>query len=134
MIKGVNHLGIATKDLRAITDLYRNLLPDAPIHQAEIADQKVRVSSFVVGETHLEFLEPTAADSPIAKFLENRDTGIHHIAFSTDNIKEEISRLKEGGFRLIDETPRTGFGGLQIAFLHPKGTGGLLLELCQEKV
>lgn len=132
MIKGVNHLGIATKDLKAVTELYGKLLPDAPIHQAEIADQKVKVSSFAVGETHLEFLEPTTADSPIAKFLENRDTGIHHIAFSTDNIDEELVRLKEGGFRLIDEKPRTGFGGLKIAFLHPKATGGLLLELCQE--
>ncbi|MGV8119684.1 MAG: methylmalonyl-CoA epimerase [Candidatus Xenobiia bacterium LiM19] len=133
MIKGVNHLGIATKDLQAITELYSKILPDAPIHQTEIADQKVRVSSFVVGETHLEFLEPTSADSPIARFLENRDTGIHHIAFSTDNIDEELARLKEGGFRLIDEKPRTGFGGLKIAFLHPKGTGGLLMELCQEQ-
>jgi len=133
MIKGVNHLGIATKDLKAITELYRQLLPDAPVHQAEIADQKVRVSSFSVGETHLEFLEPTTADSPIAKFLENRETGIHHIAFSTDNIGEELAKLKEKGFRLIDETPRTGFGGLKIAFVHPKSAGGLLVELCQEQ-
>lgn len=132
LIKKIDHIGIATKNLDEITGLYYQILPDAPTHNQEIADQGVRVSSFSVGDTDIEFLEPTRPDSPISKFLEKSGSGVHHIAFHTDDIDKELKAFKEKGFKLIDETPRIGMGGKKIAFLHPKSTGGLLLELCQE--
>jgi methylmalonyl-CoA/ethylmalonyl-CoA epimerase len=132
LIKGVNHLGIATKDLASILELYRRILPDSPIHETIIEDQKVKVASFDVGGTHLEFMEPTSPDSPIGKYLERQDIGIHHLALSTDSIEAELARLDKEGFRLIDRTPRSGMGGKKIAFLHPKSSGGILLELCQD--
>ncbi len=131
MIKGINHLGIATRNLNEISELYTTILPDASCHHGEVAGQGVRVSCFQVGESDIEFLEPTGPDSPISKFLDKSGTGIHHIALTTDNIEEELKRFREKGFRLIDENPRIGMGGKKIAFLHPKSTGGILLELCE---
>jgi methylmalonyl-CoA/ethylmalonyl-CoA epimerase len=132
LIKGVNHLGIATKDLAAIQMVYKKIFPDAPLLETTIEDQKVKVASFDVGGTHLEFMEPTAEDSPIARYLERHETGVHHLALTTDSIEAELARLEQEGFRLIDKTPRIGMGGKKIAFLHPKSSGGILLELCQE--
>lgn len=132
MIKAINHLGIATKSIEEMTNIFREVLPSSPVHLEEIADQKVKVSSFIAGSSHIEFLEPTSPESPISKFLEKNGTGVHHVAFTTDNLIEELKSFKEKGFRLIDETPRTGMGGVKIAFLHPKSTGGILIELCQE--
>ncbi len=133
MITGINHIGIATGNLEEVTALYKKLLPHAPLHQEEIADQKVKVSSFNLQGTHVEFLEPTAPDSPIAKFLEKTPQGgIHHLAFTSTDVVADLARLKNEQFRLIDEVPRTGMGGSRIAFLHPKTSGGILVELCQE--
>jgi len=133
MITGIHHIGIATGNLEEVTALYRKLLPGVPLHQEEIPGQKVRVSSFNLQGTHVEFLEPTAPDSPIAKFLEKSPQGgIHHLAFSTNDVEEDLARLKSEQFRLIDEIPRAGMGGSRIAFLHPRTSGGILVELCQE--
>lgn len=131
MIKGISHLGIAVQNLDEITGIYRTILPDAPLHQDEIADQGVRVSCFRIGESDIEFLEPTRPDSPISKFLEKSGTAVHHIALRTDDIEVDLKSFKEKGCRLIDETPRIGMGGKKIAFIHPRSTGGILLELCQ---
>jgi methylmalonyl-CoA epimerase len=133
LIKGIDHLGIATKDLGAISELYRKLLPGCTLHEAIIEDQKIRVASFDVGGVHLEFMEPTADDSPIAKYLERHETGVHHLALATDGIEVEMERLEKEGFRLIDKNPRIGMGNKKIAFLHPKSSGGILLELCQDQ-
>ncbi|MDQ7822074.1 MAG: methylmalonyl-CoA epimerase [Candidatus Eremiobacteraeota bacterium] len=132
MITGINHLGIATNNVQEIRELYRKLLPLSPVHEETIEEQGVKVASFMVGGTHLEFMEPLGPESPIKKFMEKHGTAVHHIAFTTDGITGELERLKEKGFRLIDESPRTGFGGKQTAFAHPKSTGGILIELCEE--
>jgi methylmalonyl-CoA/ethylmalonyl-CoA epimerase len=133
VITGVNHIGIATSNLEDVTELYKKLLPGALLHQEEVPDQNVRISSFSLGETHIEFLEPTTPESPVAKFLEKNPRGaIHHLAFSSDDVVADLARLKEDNFRLLDETPRRGMGGSKIAFLHPKASGGILVELCQD--
>ena len=96
-----------------------------------VAEQKVTTAFFPVGESEVELLESTAPDGPIAKYLEKKGEGIQHVAFRVENIEEALSELKEKGIRLIDETPRIGAGGAKIAFLHPKSTNGVLVELCQ---
>ena len=131
MIFGVNHIGIAVENLSDIKNIYTDLLPDAHNHEETVAEQKAKTLSFAVGDTHIEFLEPTSAESPIAKFLEKKGQGVHHIALSTDNIAQDLERLKQKGFRLIDETPRNGINDSKIAFIHPKSTGSVLIELCQ---
>ena len=93
--------------------------------------QKVTTAFFPVGESEVELLESTAPDGPVAKFIEKKGTGIHHIAFRVENIEEALAELKEKGIKLIDETPRPGAGGAKIAFLHPKATNGVLVELCE---
>ncbi len=132
MINGVNHIGIATSSIEGIKDLYKSILEGCETHEETVAEQKSKILSFQVGGTHIEFLEPTEPDSPIAKFIEKRGAGVHHIALATDNIEHDMQRLKDKGFRFIDETPRTGMNNTRIAFLHPKSTGSILLELCQE--
>ncbi|MOA52332.1 Glyoxalase/Bleomycin resistance protein/Dioxygenase superfamily protein [compost metagenome] len=97
----------------------------------EVEDQKVRTAVFPVGESRIELLEPTSPDSPVAKFLEKRGEGIHHVALGVQDVAAALARLKAEGARLIDEAPRKGAGGAMIAFVHPKSTGGVLLELCQ---
>jgi len=133
MITSVNHIGIAVENLEEIKKLYDEVLKDCKIHEETIEEQKSKVLSYAVGETHIEFLEPTSADSPIAKFIEKKGQGIHHIAFTTDNIESDMENLKEKNFRFIDEIPRKGMNNTKIAFLHPKSTGSVLVELCQEQ-
>ena len=99
----------------------------------EVASQKVRVAFLPMGEVRIELLEPTSDDSPIAKFIAKRGEGIHHIAFGTDDVEEELKSVSEKEIRLIDKVPRSGAHGAKIAFLHPKSTLGVLMELCQEK-
>ncbi len=96
-----------------------------------VAEQKVKVAFLVIGESRIELLEPTAPDSPVAKFLEKNGPGIHHLAYQVDGLQERLASLKGQGVRLIDETPRTGAHHTRIAFLHPKASGGVLTELCE---
>lgn len=131
MIKAINHIGIAVKDLDASIELFKKIFNFESIHKEVVADQKVAVGSFKVGDVLIELTSPTADDSPIAKFIEKRGEGIHHIAFETDNVSNELSRLSEEGIQLIDKAPRPGAHDMLISFLHPKSTNGVLMELCQ---
>ncbi len=127
----ISHLGIAVKDLASAETIFRKLLGDDNIHHETVADQKVRIASFQLGDAMIELTEPTSPDSPISKFLEKRGEGIHHLAFEVGDVNAELARLKGEGFQLLDEKSRAGSHGMQIAFLHPKSTNGVLVELCQ---
>ncbi|HQF81701.1 MAG TPA: methylmalonyl-CoA epimerase [Candidatus Syntrophosphaera thermopropionivorans] len=132
MIKYISHIGIAVKNLDEAIEVYEKLgLQLEGIE--EVPSQMVKVAFFPCGETRLELLMPTSPESPIAKFIENRGEGIQHIAMAVDNVTEELNKAKENGFRLIDTQPRPGSHNSEIAFLHPKSTLGVLIELCQEK-
>jgi methylmalonyl-CoA/ethylmalonyl-CoA epimerase len=130
MIKKIDHLGIAVKNLDEAINLYRSL-GLSPEHREEVLEQKVRVATLPLGESTIELLEPTASDSPIAKFIETRGEGIHHLAVLVENIEDALSQARKSGIKLIDEQPRIGVGGAKIAFLHPKSMKGVLLEFCQ---
>ncbi|WP_297062592.1 methylmalonyl-CoA epimerase [Thermococcus sp.] len=132
MFKKIDHIGIAVKNLEEAIKVWEGLgLKVDEIE--EVPDQKVRTAIIHIGESRIELLEPTAEDSPIAKFIAKRGEGIHHIALGVDNIEEHLKELKEKGYRLIDEEPRIGAGGAKIAFVHPKAVTGVLLELCERK-
>ena len=132
----VDHIGIGVNDLAATKEFYKNTLGIQHLPEDEVVEeQKVKVSFFPCGDAELEFLETTTPDGPIGKFIEKnggRD-GIQHIALRVDNIEAAIADLMEKGVKMIDEKPRYGAGGSAIAFIHPKATGGVLLELCQRK-
>jgi len=128
----ISHLGIATKGIDEALKFWQDALGLENIHAEEVAEQKVRVAMLPIGETRIELLEATSEDSPIAKFIEKRGGGIHHIAVEVENIEESLAKLKAEGARLIDEHPRVGAEGCLIAFVHPSSTGGVLLELIQE--
>ena len=130
MFKKIDHVGIAVKNLEEAIKIWEGLgLKVDEIE--EVPDQKVRTAIIRIGESRIELLEPTAEDSPIAKFIAKRGEGIHHIALGVTNIEEHLKELKEKGYRLIDEEPRIGAGGAKIAFVHPKAVTGVLLELCE---
>ncbi len=132
MFKKIDHVGIAVKNLEEAIKVWEGLgLKVDEIE--EVPDQKVRTAIIHIGESRIELLEPTAEDSPIAKFIAKRGEGIHHIALGVTNIEEHLRELKERGYRLIDEEPRIGAGGAKIAFVHPKAVTGVLLELCERK-
>lgn len=131
MIKSINHIGIAVKDLNVSLDLFTKLFQIQNVHTEEVAAQKVKVASFKVGEVLIELTQATDDSSPIAKFIEKKGEGIHHIAFETNDVNSELNRLKELNFSLINETAVSGAHDMQIAFLHPKSTNGVLTELCQ---
>jgi methylmalonyl-CoA/ethylmalonyl-CoA epimerase len=133
MISGVNHLGIAVRNLDASMDLYRSIFRVEKFHRERVEEQKVEIASFSVGGVLLELTAPTSEDSPIAKFLEKRGEGIHHVAFTTDAVSADLERLAGDGIQLINKTPQTGAHDMLIAFLHPKSTGGVLMELCEPK-
>ena len=114
-------------------EIYSGPEKDNPVEIEEVPEQKVRVAMFPVGETNLEFLEPTGPESPIAKFIEKKGSGIHHVAIQVEDIDRLLADLKSRGVRLINETPVPGAGGKRIAFVHPASTGGILLELSQKK-
>jgi methylmalonyl-CoA/ethylmalonyl-CoA epimerase len=128
----INHLGIATKGIDEALKFWQDALGLENVHTEEVAEQKVRVAMLPIGETKIELLEPTADDSPIAKFLEKRGGGIHHIAVEVEDIEASLEKLKSEGARLIDEQPRIGAEGCLIAFVHPSSAGGVLLELIQK--
>jgi methylmalonyl-CoA epimerase len=127
----IDHIGIATRGIQDAMTFYRDALGLEVSAPEEVADQKVRVAMLPIGESRIELLEGTSADSPIARFLEKRGPGIHHIAVRVDDIRAALANLKEKGARLIDEEPRKGAGGCLVAFVHPSSTGGVLLELVE---
>jgi methylmalonyl-CoA/ethylmalonyl-CoA epimerase len=127
----IEHIGIATRALDDALAFWRDALGLQVTHTEVVEEQGVRVAMLPVGEPRIELLEPTGSDSPVAKFLEKRGAGIHHIAVRVDDIRASLKRLKEGGARLIDETPRKGADGCLVAFVHPSAAGGVLLELVE---
>ncbi len=127
----VDHIGIAVKSIDEAKKLYEGLLGLKYEGSETVAEQKVTTAFFPVGDTEVELLESTEPDGPIAKFIEKKGEGIQHIAFRVENIEEALEELKQKGIRLIDEKPRIGAGGAKIAFLHPKSTFGVLIELCE---
>lgn len=131
MITKIDHLGIAVQSLDEAVPYYENVLGLKCEGREEVESQKVRTAFFAAGDVHLELLEPTADDSPIAKFLEKHPSGgIHHIAFATDDISGQLATAKDQGARLIHEVPFEGAAGKLVAFLHPKSTFGVLTEFC----
>jgi methylmalonyl-CoA/ethylmalonyl-CoA epimerase len=133
MIKQIDHLGIAVRSLDETIPVYEKALGLRCEHREEVPAQKVRTAFFDVGGVHLELLEPTSPESPIAKFLADRGEGIHHIAFRTDQITDQLAQAAGAGVRLIHEKPFEGAAGKLVAFLHPKSTHGVLVELCASK-
>lgn len=134
MITRIDHLGIAVKSLDETVPYYEKALGLKCEHREEVASQKVRTAFFHVGEVHIELLEPTSPESPIAKFLEkNPSGGIHHIAFASTDINGQLKQASEAGVRLINEQPFEGAAGKLVAFLHPKSTFGVLTEICMPK-
>lgn len=129
----ISHLGIAVKSLEEAGIRYSALFDVDEPHRETVEEQKVSILSFSVGDAVIELTAATADDSPIAKFIEKRGEGIHHIAFEVDDIQSELDRLKTAGVRLINETPREGAHNMLIAFIHPSSFNGVLLELCQKK-
>jgi methylmalonyl-CoA epimerase len=127
----IDHIGIAVKSLAEAVKVYQNAIGLSVAGYDEVDDQGVRVAMLAIGESRIELLEPTRADSPIEKFMSKRGEGIHHIAVRVDNIEEALERLKATGARLIDSTPRRGAHDTRIAFIHPSSTHGVLLELVE---
>jgi methylmalonyl-CoA/ethylmalonyl-CoA epimerase len=127
----IEHIGIATRSLDEALGFWRDALGLEVTHTEIVEEQGVRVAMLPVGEPRIELLEPTQDGSPVAKFLDKRGAGIHHVAVRVDDIRAAINRLKESGARLIDETPRIGAGGCLVAFVHPSAAGGVLLELVE---
>ena len=128
----IEHLGIAVKSLEEAIPYYENILGLKCYSIEEVADQKVKTAFFKVGQTKIEVLEPTSPESTIAGFIEKRGEGIHHLAFAVaDGVANALAEVEGKGVRLIDKAPRKGAEGLNIAFLHPKSTGGVLTELCE---
>lgn len=131
MLNKISHLGIAVKDLDAVLKFYSGSLGLTCTGQEAVASQKVKVAFLPLGQTNIELLESTDPDGPIAKFIENRGEGVHHIAIEVDDIEQALAELKAKGVRLIDEVPRVGAHDAKIAFIHPKASHGVLIELCQ---
>lgn len=133
MFMGVDHVGVAVKNLDEAIGVYRDILGFKLLGVHVLTERKVKVAFLSTGgETQIELLEPIGSDSPVAKFLENRGEGIHHVAVKVDNIENVLEEFKKKGVMLVDEKPRTGVEGRKIAFVHPKSTKGVLLELVME--
>ncbi|MTI46504.1 methylmalonyl-CoA epimerase [Sporosalibacterium faouarense] len=131
MVKKVDHIGIAVKDLEETLKFYQEIL-GMDLQGTEIVEeQKVKVAFLPIGDTEVELLESTDKEGPIAKYVEKKGQGVQHIAYRVENIEKAIEEMKEKGIRMIDEKPRYGAGGAKIAFAHPKSTHGVLIELCE---
>lgn len=131
-MKKIEHLGIAVSNLEASNKVFEKLLGVGPYKEEEVASEGVKTSFFMAGPNKIELLEAMDASSPIAKFLEKRGEGLHHVAFAVEDIEAEIKRLVKEGFRVLNTTPKKGADNKLVVFLHPKDTNGLLVELCQE--
>ena len=134
MLNKIEHLGIAIKNMETSDHLFAKLIGTEPYKQESVEREGVKTSFFMVGDSKIELLEATNEESPIAKFIEKKGEGIHHIAFAVDDIFAEITRLKAEGFVFISEAPKDGADNKLVVFLHPKSTNGVLVELCQEKL
>ncbi|WP_435261529.1 methylmalonyl-CoA epimerase [Tenacibaculum sp. nBUS_03] len=128
----IEHIGIAVKDLEKSNELFASLFGEPHYKIEEVASEGVKTSFFKSGPNKIELLEATKADSPIAKFIEKKGEGVHHIAFAVENIEKEINRLEKEGFTVLNKVPKKGADNKLVAFLHPKTTNGVLIELCQE--
>ena len=131
-MKKIDHLGIAVKNLEEAVKFYKDNLGLELLGYEEVPEQMVKVAMFRCGESRIELLEATSEDSPIFKFIEKKGPGLHHTAIKVDDLESELKKLEEKGVRLIDSKPRIGAGGHKIAFVHPKSTCGVLLELTEE--
>lgn len=130
----IEHIGIAVKDIEQSNELFKVLFNKPAYKQEEVESEGVKTSFFMLGDSKIELLQATNPDSPIAKFIDKKGEGMHHIAFEVEDIDAEITRLKNEGFKLIHDVPKLGADNKRIAFLHPKSTNGVLVELCQEIV
>ena len=131
MLKKINHIGIAVKNLKEAAEKYVGLTNITDYETEYVEGQDVDVAMFQVGESKIELLQGRTENSPISKYLEKNREGLHHVAYEVEDVTKALIELKEKGYRLIDETPRVGAGGHKIAFIHPKSTGGVLTELIQ---
>ena len=131
MLKKINHIGIAVKNLKEAAEKYVGLTNITDYKTEYVEDQDVDVAMFKVGESQIELLQGRTENSPISKYLEKNREGLHHVAYEVEDVEKTLNELKEKGYRLIDEIPRVGAGGHKIAFVHPKSTGGVLTELIQ---
>jgi methylmalonyl-CoA/ethylmalonyl-CoA epimerase len=129
----IEHIGIAVKDLQESVKFYEEVLGLECYAVEEVKDQKVKTAFFMLGGTKIELLESTDPEGPIGKFIEKKGEGVHHLAFAVEGIENALATLKDKGIQLVDQQPRKGAEGLDIAFLHPKSTGGVLTELCENK-
>jgi methylmalonyl-CoA/ethylmalonyl-CoA epimerase len=132
MKKKLVHVGVAVSDLSAAVATFQRLLGLSDVPTETVADQRVRLAFFHTEGASIELTEPTSPDSPIAKFIAKRGEGVHHLSFEVEDIRAELARLKADGFQLVDEEPRRGAGGYWIAFVHPKSTHGVLIEISQK--
>lgn len=132
MIKKLDHIGIAVNSLEEAIPFYEKTLGLSCTAIEEVESQKVKTAFFEVGDVHIELLEPTSDDSPIAKFLEKKGPGVHHLAYASDDVQKQLDDAKEAGSALINEKPFDGAGGKQVAFVHPKSSLGVLTEFCSE--
>lgn len=133
-ISHIEHIGIAVQNMDEAIKFYENVLGLKCYAIEEVKDQKVRTAFFMVGQTKIELLESTDNDGPVAKFIEKKGEGIHHIAFAVEDIEEQLTEVANKNVKLIDSNPRKGAEGLDIAFLHPKSTFGVLMEFCENKI
>jgi len=129
----IEHIGIAVKDLKTAVTFYEKVLGLKCYNIEEVPEQSVKTAFFMVGPTKIELLESTDPEGPVGKFIEKKGEGIHHIAFAVEKIEEQLIHAEQMGIKLIDSSPRKGAEGLDIAFLHPKSTNGVLIELCEDK-
>jgi methylmalonyl-CoA/ethylmalonyl-CoA epimerase len=129
MLKKISHIGIAVNNLDENVHLYRDVMGMEFVGIEEVAEQKVRVAMFKIGEARIELLEPTSDDSPVAKFLASKGQGMHHLCYEVDDVDESLKHMDEQGVRLIDKTSRVGAENSKVGFIHPKSTGGVLVEL-----
>ncbi|OIK12208.1 methylmalonyl-CoA epimerase [Bacillus sp. MUM 116] len=133
MIKKVDHIGIAVQSLEKTLPFYTEVLKLPLIAIEEVENEKLKVAFLSAGETKIELLEPSSAESTVAKFIEKRGEGIHHIALGVESIEDRIKEMKENGIRMISDQPKIGAGGAHVAFMHPKSASGVLYELCEKK-
>ncbi|SRR6056297_286022 len=133
MVKRVEHIGIAVSNVQEANALFESLLGQAPYKEESVASEGVRTSFFIEDHTKIELLGATRPDSPIAKFIDRKGGGMHHIAFLVEDIYDEMERLKASGFQLLNDSPKVGADNKLICFIHPKSAGGVLVELCQER-
>ncbi len=132
MIKKINHIGIAVKNLGLSSDLFSKLFEQSASHAETVPEQKATIAFYPVGEGSIELIESTSADSAISTFIEKRGEGIHHICLEVDDIKFEVERLKKHNFQFVNDVPSAGGDGYWVVFLHPKSTNGVLIELCEK--